>query len=247
MSTNAEICVKCKNEYSRDLVFCPSCNSMNIKSANWIPDTLKLEYINKYDVPSTPVTKKFLKIEFRKILKKHKKIPQSLTLKKIRDVPLGILSYDDYNKRLELQYNLRILSMYTYEEIKQLLECRVLILNIMKGSSIHVQNTSQIHMEYLTEFTTLYDSYLMYNNHSLFFENNKIIRKIKHGELVNFAIINYSMIHMIKSNKDLDPMMISLMMTTIFQDALYFMFYNKTMLYEHAKKYDYETRKHKFV
>ena len=101
MSNHMETCLKCKNEYFYNSQFCPKCNSINIKISNWIPETLKLEYVDKCTKQSTPVTKKFLKNEFKKILKKYKKTPHSLVLKKIPNAPLVIISHDDYHERLK--------------------------------------------------------------------------------------------------------------------------------------------------
>ena len=246
MSNHMETCLKCKNEYFYNSQFCPKCNSINIKISNWIPETLKLEYVDKCTKQSTPVTKKFLKNEFKKILKKYKKTPHSLVLKKIPNAPLVIISHDDYHERLELQYNITLLSTYTIEEIICLLEYRLLILNGMKSTHIEIlnipgiQNIPEIYVDYMAEFTNLYDSYIMHKNYPEFFKNNEIIYKIKNDELINLAIMSKSLIHMMKSKMDLDPIDILLIITKTFHDALYFIFFNKKILYEHAKKYDYE-------
>ena len=238
MSNHMETCLKCKNEYFYNSQFCPKCNSINIKISNWIPETLKLEYVDKCTKQSTPVTKKFLKNEFKKILKKYKKTPHSLVLKKIPNAPLVIISHDDYHERLELQYNITLLSTYTIEEIICLLEYRLLILNGMKSTHIEIlnipgiQNIPEIYVDYMAEFTNLYDSYIMHKNYPEFFKNNEIIYKIKNDELINLAIMSKSLIHMMKSKMDLDPIDILLIITKTFHDALYFIFFNKKILYE---------------
>ena len=231
-------CPRCKNSYHPHIVECPTCKLINFNVATWIPDQVKQDYVKKWqEKKSDNITKKFIEKSFERILKKYGKKLKKLKVK-TGMIPTEISVKDNFQTNVEVSFNPSVLSFYDDDEIDATLHYLAFLLFTMQGSSnIRAPNVGPNLVNYLTDFTVLYNAYLAYSKYSTYFNQNEAYLRAREREIPNFSIIIYGIRNALLSS-EMPPLFSLLGLSTIFQDALYFTLFYREKLESWAREYN---------
>lgn len=209
----------------------------NLEFRTWVPEDVKQQYADKWKEKKTGISAKQLENLFRKILDEYGIKPAKLKVKDGQTGLFEITSYDDKHTNMELVYNKHALPYYDKDEIEAMLYHEAFHpLTMQSGSMIPVRPAPRELMDYLTDFTVVYEEYVNYAEQLQHYEKSSAMLSVKLKEIPNYSIMFYDIKYAISLGRLPHALFPHNVLIKVLSDAIYFRILHKEVLDDWAEK-----------